>query len=98
MSIVNEENVKVLLPRSGPDDFWQIVAEEFAGRDERKWRYLAMLVLREHAGWPLEYIAKVFRHKPGHITRCLTRIKDELRTVLPNPYTDEDEVDEEQAR
>jgi hypothetical protein len=82
MSTVNQKNVKVLLPRTGPDVIWQTIFEEFAEHDDRKWRYLAMLALRENAGWPLEHIAKLFHHKTGHISRCLARIKEELREVF----------------
>ena len=38
-----------------------------------------MLALRENAGWPLEYIGTVFGHPKGHVTRCLARIKRDLR-------------------
>ncbi len=78
MSIVNEENEKVLLPRVGPDEFWNRI-KTFAGKDKRKWKYLVMLALRENAGWPLSHIALAFQHQPGHVTRCLNRIKEELR-------------------
>ncbi len=94
MSIVDRENKKVVLPRTGPDEFWQAVAEDFAGNDRRKWRYLAMLVLRETAGWPLEYIARTFKHKPGHITRCLDRIKEELQSTFFSPPAADDAEDD----
>lgn len=80
MSVTLPNGTKVLLPRSGADEFWQLIGEHFAHEDERKWRYLAMLALRENAGWPLEQIGKVFGHPKGHVTRCLVKIKDELRT------------------
>ena len=38
-----------------------------------------MLALRENAGWPLEQIGLVFGHPKGHVTRCLVKIKCELR-------------------
>lgn len=38
-----------------------------------------MLALRENAGWPLEQIGLVFGHPKGHVTRCLVKIKQELR-------------------
>ncbi|MCA9072332.1 MAG: hypothetical protein KDA84_25580 [Planctomycetaceae bacterium] len=79
MSVVNQKNLKVVLPRTGPDDFWQTITLQFAQADARKWKYLAMLALRVNAGWPLEQIAKVFQHQPGHVSRCLKRIKEELR-------------------
>ncbi len=94
MSVINRENLKVLLPRTGPDEFWQTIADAFAHEDQRKWKYLAMLALRENAGWPLEHIAKVFRHQPGHITRCLIRIKEELREQFVDPHFTEEEMED----
>jgi hypothetical protein len=79
MSVVSSENLKILLPRSGPDEFWQVIRQHYAGEDARKWRYLAMLALRENAGWPLDSIGEVFGHNKGHVTRCLTAVKSELR-------------------
>lgn len=79
MSVARKDGTKVLLPRSGPDQFWQLIHEHFAGEDTRKWKYLAMLALRENAGWPLDRIGNVFGHPKGHVTRCLTKIKQELR-------------------
>lgn len=79
MSVARPNGTKIVLPRSGPDEFWQLVHDHFAGDDARKWKYLAMLALRENAGWPLDRIGNVFGHPKGHVTRCLARIKQELR-------------------
>jgi hypothetical protein len=79
MSMVRQDGAKVVLPRSGADEFWDLVREHYAGSDGRKWKYLAMLALRENAGWPLETIGLVFGHSKGHVTRCLAGIKDEVR-------------------
>ncbi|MEW4490704.1 hypothetical protein AB1L42_21655 [Thalassoglobus sp. JC818] len=79
MSVTRRNGTKVLLPRTGPDEFWNLIHDNFAGADQRKWKYLAMLALRENAGWPLDRIGNVFGHPKGHVTRCLTRIKQELR-------------------
>ena len=76
---MNEDHIKVLLPRSGSDEFWSLVEEHYAGEDEQKWKCLAMLALRENAGWPLGQIGRVFQHPKGHVTRCLEAIKRELR-------------------
>lgn len=73
------DGVKTILPRSGPEEFWEAVYEDFARRDERKWKYLAMLALREAAGWPLEYIGLAFGHPKGHVVRCLQNVKCELQ-------------------
>ena len=52
VSTVKYDGTKVVLPKSGPDSFWQTVHETYAGDDQRKWKYLAMLALRENSGWP----------------------------------------------
>jgi hypothetical protein len=93
MSTVNQKNLKILLPRTGPDVFWQTIFEEFAQEDDRKWRYLAMLALRENSGWSLEHIAKLFKHKTGHVSRCLLRIKEELRDVFIDPIQEKGRPD-----
>lgn len=80
MSVTRLNGTKILLPRSGPDEFWKLIHDHFAGDDMRRWKYLAMLALRENAGWPLDRIGNVFNHPKGHVTRCLSRIKHELRT------------------
>ena len=79
MSVVRQNETKIVLPRTGPDHFWRIIHNHYAGDDPRKWKYLAMLALRENAGWPLEYIGQVFGHPKGHVTRCLVKIKRDLR-------------------
>lgn len=79
MSTVNENGSKVVLPRAGRDDFWQVIHDYYAGENQRKWKYLAMLALRENAGWQLDHIGKVFDHPKGHVTRCLDKIKQDIR-------------------
>lgn len=79
LSIACKNGTKVVLPRTGPDHFWRLIREEYAAEDRRKWKYLAMVALRENAGWPLDRIGAVFGHPKGHVTRCLTNIKRELR-------------------
>ena len=86
MSTIRQNGLKTILPRGGADDIWKAIHEGFAHDDERKWRYLAMLSLREAAGWPLEYIGLLFSHPKGHVTRCLRQIKRELRDEFrPEP-------------
>lgn len=79
MSTVRQDGTKIVLPRSGPDDFWQMVRTHYAHDNPRIWRNLAMLALRENAGWPVEQIGAVFGHPKGHVTRCLAQVKKELR-------------------
>lgn len=79
MSVVDRRDVKMDLHRTGQDPFWTLIEREFAGDDRLLWKYLAMLALRENAGWPLHSIGKVFGHPKGHVTRCLRRIKQLMR-------------------
>lgn len=80
MSVMDHRKVKVQLPRkAGSDPFWELMEREFAGDDPRRWKYLAMLALRENAGWPMAAIGKVFDHPKGHVSRCLVRIKQQIR-------------------
>lgn len=79
MSVAKPDGTKIVLPRTGADEFWQTIHDHYAGEEPRKWKYLAMLALRENAGWPLDRIGNVFGHPKGHVTRCLRRIKDDLR-------------------
>ncbi len=87
MSVVRFDGTKIVLPRDGLDVFWKLVHQHFAADDERAWRYLAMLALRENCGWPLDRIGRAFGHPKGHVTRCLRRIKSELnrRFELEDP-------------
>lgn len=78
MSVVDRRQVKQDLPRDGIDPFWSIIEQEFAGDDALRWKYLAMLALRENAGWHLHAIGKAFGHPKGHVTRCLRKIKQQL--------------------
>lgn len=79
MSVTQRDGTKLVLHRTGPDAFWDAIDAEFGPDDERTWRYLAMLALRENAGWPVERIGRAFQHNKGHVTRCLDRIKETIR-------------------
>jgi hypothetical protein len=79
MSAITTTGEKTFLPRCGADEFWSLVCAHYADQDARKWKYLAMLALRENAGWPLDRIGLAFQHPKGHITRCLANVKQELR-------------------
>jgi len=79
MSTTNYQGQKVVLHRSGTDEFWQRIHEFYAGQDARKWKYLAILALRENCGWSLDHIGQVFEHPKGHVSRCLAAIKRDLR-------------------
>jgi len=79
VSVTTRNGAKIVLPRCGADQFWNLVHENYSQDDVRKWKYLAMLALRENAGWPLERIGQVFGHPKGHVTRCLANVKRELQ-------------------
>jgi len=40
LSVVRQNETKVILPRSGPDNFWKLIQKHYAGADQRKWKYL----------------------------------------------------------
>ncbi|MEZ6055335.1 MAG: hypothetical protein R3C01_01400 [Planctomycetaceae bacterium] len=96
MSVTHYDGTKVILPRTGMNDFWGAVQSTYAGENPLRWKYLAMLALRENAGWPLERIGKVFGHPKGHITRCLRSIKGDLKRHF-RPPADENEDEQEFA-
>lgn len=79
MSVMGRDRQKVILPRTGPDEFWQAVRQHYADHNERKWKQLAMLALRESADWPLDLIALAFGHSPGAIARTLERTRADIR-------------------
>jgi hypothetical protein len=79
VSVIRNDGGKVVLPRSGADEFWNLVHENFAGDDPRRWKALAILALRENAGWPLDRIGAVFGHPKGHVARVLQKVKADLR-------------------
>lgn len=80
MSMIRKNGRKVVLPRAGIEQQWDLIIRHYAKADARKWKYLAMLALKENAGWPLDCISSVFKHPKGHISRCLRRVKHELQT------------------
>jgi hypothetical protein len=82
MSMIRPNGRKVVIPRCGMQEQWELLRRYYARADARKWRYLAMLALKENAGWPLECIANAFEHPKGHISRCLVSVKQELRSTF----------------
>lgn len=67
------------LPKSDREEFWNLIDENFDYNPETRWKCLAILALRENAGWKLEDIGTVFGHPKGHISRIIKRTKDLLR-------------------
>jgi len=92
VSAIDKWGLKVRLPRLGCDEFWQRIHEHYAGDDVRKWKYLAMLALREAGGWNLEQIGLAFGHPKGHVMRCLVQIKEELRARFEVRWDADDDL------
>ncbi|HCS54478.1 sigma factor-like helix-turn-helix DNA-binding protein [Rubinisphaera sp.] len=82
MTVISEHGERVFLPRMGREDFWKTMHEHYAGDHPGRWKSLAILALRENAGWPLETIGAVFGHHRGHVSRILKRVKSELRETF----------------
>ena len=81
MSVILPHGEKVILSRTGADEFWNRIREHYAVEDPRKWKYLAMLALRENAGWPLECIGRAFGHQ---LHRRRVDLLARLRHSLPD--------------
>ena len=86
MSVADKEGLKVVLPRLGVDHLWEDMREHYAARNKTKWRHFAMLTLAELGNWPIEQIAIAMDHAPGHVSRCIHKIKSELREKFDDPF------------
>ena len=53
-----------------------------AAAREYRWRSLAMLALRENAGWPVERISRAFGQDRSHTARCLDKAARDIREAL----------------
>jgi len=82
---MNEDGVKIVLERSGPEEFWEVIERQYANNDPFKWKYLAALILRETARWPVDRIALALDHDKGHISRALQQIQSDLRRRFRAP-------------
>ena len=80
MSVATKSGLKVVLPRTGPNAFWEAVKEVYAPDDTVIWRQLAMLTLKEAIGWPESLIAKVFEQRECEVTHMLQEICEDLRS------------------
>jgi hypothetical protein len=85
VSITSEDGVKIVLERAGLEQFWDLVERNYAQDDPFRWKYLAALVLREQAHWPIERIALALDHDKGHISRALQQIQSDLRQRFRAP-------------
>jgi hypothetical protein len=101
MSMIRPNGRRVLLPRANLEQQWDLIVRHYARSDARRWKYLAMLALRENAGWPLECIGHVFQHPKGHISRCLAQVKRDLQARFSPQERlglgGHDEIDDEQV-
>lgn len=74
------DSTKIILTRNGVDNIWKLILNHYdAHGDDLAWKYLAMLALREDAGWPLKYVGRIFGHHKGHAQRAIEKIKREIR-------------------
>lgn len=79
MSIMDEDGVKRILTRNGPDDFWKFVLQNYVEPGGPRKKHVAMLALRECADWPVRHIAEVFGHRTHHVKKCLASIRRRIR-------------------
>ena len=85
MSVMTVRQERRVLPRKSLDEFWEFLREHYAEADPVRWRYLAMLCLRENSNWTVEQIACAFGHDKGHVSRCLHTVKRQLRSQFAPP-------------
>jgi hypothetical protein len=85
VTVMNQQHQRVILPRLEPDNVWSTLDANYARGDARRWKYLAMLALRENCGWTFEQIGTAFGHPRGHVSRCLRAVKEELRSRFELP-------------
>lgn len=86
MTTVDHNGFKVILARFGDDVFWSEVADKYADQRPDRWRNLAILALRENAGWPLDRISMSFGISCGQLSRVLSKVKSELRERFDKEY------------
>ena len=69
MSTILPSGEQAERPRLAEHEFWHDLERHYAGRDPERWKWLAIITLREVAGWPLERIGRVFGYTRGHLAR-----------------------------
>ena len=97
MTVLNPDRQKIDPLRLGDDPFWDAVHEHYldvpddelgpveseaARLRQARWKSLAMLALKENAGWSIETISRAFGHDAGHVSRAISRTTDDLREAL----------------
>ncbi|QDU78613.1 hypothetical protein Pla110_03170 [Polystyrenella longa] len=86
MSVTKSNGTKVVLPRLGVDHLWEDMKNHYAALNQVKWKHFAMLTLAELGNWPIDRIAIVMGHSPGHVSRCIEKVKTELREHFNDPF------------
>lgn len=79
MTVIDQHGQKVSLPRSGAQELWSRIQQEYAHHDPQVWRDLAIFALREAAGWNLQQIGFAMGLSKGHISRRLSAARERLR-------------------
>lgn len=82
MSVIGKDGLKRILSRVDRDPFWEIVHERYGKDSLPRQKKLAMLALRENAGWDPDQIAKAFQLPRRQVSRSLREIKQLLRNDL----------------
>lgn len=92
MSTTRADGTKIVISREDANFFWATVEKQFAANNSKKWKHLGMLALRETAHWSIESIAQAFGHPKGYVSRCLAKIKQELRDQFEIELLEEGEI------
>ncbi len=79
MSVATKSGLKVILPRSGPNVFWEAVRKVYPHDDAVAWRQLAMLTLKEAIGWNEALIATAFGRRESEVAQTIDEICEDLR-------------------
>jgi hypothetical protein len=87
---------RIVLPRVNSDEFWERVQNHYAHEGARCWKFLAMFALHTTAGMSVERIGYAFGHPPGHVSRCLQIVRQELRSRFAPPITSDSEIIEDE--
>lgn len=80
MSTANSQGKKIIL-QSQKCCALRIIGRHWAKKDRRKWRGLAMLVLKAD-GWSETQIAHAFGVNRGHVNRAVQRVRSAVSAAL----------------
>lgn len=85
MSTIGQDGLKTVLERHGIDQMWDVIREHYIQGKPRRARLIAMLSLREVAGWSFEMLADAFGNDRAHIVRSLSSLRRELQEMFELP-------------